>query len=157
MKRPHPLPSGCLLIFVILFFGPSFLFSQSRNNSKAEISRLEDRWLQAIDAVDIAALNQILADDFLRPAPASGQFITKAQMLNYYRSRKHSATSASKRIENLSVTVYGNAAIARGMVVSRDASGHVLSKNLFTDVFLNRDARWQAVSAQENDLDARSN
>jgi hypothetical protein len=117
---------------------------------KAEIASLEDRWLKAIEDADVTTLNQILGDDFVRPAPSTGQFITKSQLLAYYRSRKQMPSTGSKRIENLSVTLYGNTAITRGTVVSRDSSGRIVSKNLFTDVFVHREDRWQAVSAQEN-------
>ena len=119
--------------------------------AKAQIAQLEDRWLKAIEDVNVGVLGQILADDFLRPAPAAGQFVTKTQLLDYYKSGP-SRPSGSQRIENLAVTVYGAAAIARGQVVTSDASGRVRSRNLFTDVFVRRGGSWQAVSAQENDV-----
>lgn len=124
--------------------------ARSADDSKAEIARLEDRWLKAIDNSDIATLGQILADDFLRPAPTAGQFITRTQLLAYYRSHKPSAPAGNRHIEDLSVTVYSNIAIARGRVVNRDAPGRIASTSLFTDVFVNRKGQWQAVSAQEN-------
>lgn len=122
------------------------------NKDRAEIAKLEDRWLKAIVEDDVAALNQILADDFARPAPAAGKFITKSQYLAYYRSRKPTPAAGSKHIENLSIKIYGQTAIARGMVVNAAPDGRIVSRNLFTDVFVNRDGRWQAVSAQENPL-----
>lgn len=122
--------------------------------ARTEIARLENRWLKAIETSDISALDSVLADDFIRPAPAAGQFITKSQLLAYYKARKPSA-SGVKRIENLQVNVYGTTAIARGIAVSTDAAGREASRNLFTDVFVLRDDRWQAVSAQENDVKVR--
>ena len=121
------------------------------NDAKAEIAHLEDSWLRAIQAADISTLNRILADDFVRPAPTAGQFITKSEFLAYYKSHKPTA-SAVRHIENLNVTIYGHTAIARGNVVTADHTGHAVSRNLFTDVFVFRSSRWQAVSAQENEL-----
>ncbi|HEY2468720.1 MAG TPA: nuclear transport factor 2 family protein [Terracidiphilus sp.] len=155
MKNSHRLVSH-VLTFAVLLVGSSLIIAQSGENESnrvtKEITRLEDRWLNAIQTADVAALDQIIADDFVRPAPAAGEFITKAQFLAYYRAQKPAPSTASTRIENLSVKDYGNTAIARGIVVNRDANGHILSRNLFTDVFVIRDGRWHAVSAQENAL-----
>jgi len=144
---------GCFQILLLLLV--SSLNGQSTKtetpqNGIAEIARLEDRWLKAIETADIATLKSILAEDFVRPIPLSAQFISRSQLLDYYKSHKQAATPP-KHIENLSVTFYGTTAIARGNVVASDPVGHVVSRNLFTDVFAFRDGRWQAVSAQEND------
>ena len=140
---------------VCLLFASSILICQSPKSETpksdtAEIARLEDRWLKAIETADIATLKSILADDFIRPIPLSAQFVTKSQLVDYYKSRKPAATPP-KHIENFSVTFYGTTAIARGNVVANDPTGQVVARNLFTDVFVFRDGRWQAVSAQEND------
>ena len=137
-------------------FGESAAVAQSPRHdeaerAKAEIVQLEDRWLKAIEDVNVPVLSQILADDFVRPAPAAGQFVTRTQLLDYYKSRRR-RLSGKERIENMGVTLYGEAAIARGQVVTSDSSGRVRSRNLFTDVFVRRGGRWQAVSAQENDV-----
>jgi ketosteroid isomerase-like protein len=124
--------------------------TETPREDKAEISRLEDRWLKAIETADVATLDSILADDFVRPVPAARRFITKTQLLEYYKSHKQES-SAPKHIENLSVTFYGTTAIARGNVVTADPNSHVVSRNLFTDVFVFRGGRWQALSAQENE------
>ena len=47
--------------------------------------------------------------------------------------------------------IYGDVAIARGILTAADAHGTVVRKTLFTDVFVRREGRWQAVSAQENE------
>lgn len=148
---------GCVQI-VLLLFASSFLNGQpaeakTKQTDQAEIARLEDRWLKAIAASDFATLDSILADDFVRPAPTAGQFITKSQLLDYLKSHKPTATT-SRHIENLTVAFYGTTAIARGNVVTVGATGEVVSKSLFTDVFVIRGNHWQAVSAQENDTNS---
>lgn len=120
--------------------------------SQAAVERLENQWLDALNRADIDAIAPILADDFLRPAPQSGQFVGKADLLRYYRSHRAPLKEGSKRIENMTVTVYDPTAIARGEVVTRDAKGAVVSTLLFTDIFVRRAGKWQAVSAQENPL-----
>jgi hypothetical protein len=145
---------SCLdYILLLLLVAPSLNGQPSKpeatSSDKAAIATVEDRWLKAIETGDIATLDSILSDDFIRPVPLSAQFITKSQLLDYYKTHKP-APSGPKHIENLTVTLYGATAIARGSVVTNDATGNV-ARNLFTDVFVSRNGRWQAVSAQEND------
>jgi len=50
------------------------------------------------------------------------------------------------------VRVYGSTAIANGIVEASDSPEVKLRKTIFTDVFVYRDNRWQAVNAQENEI-----
>ncbi len=73
--------------------------ARSNGSIKTEISHLENRWLKAIETADVPALNAILADDFVRPAPTTGRFVTKSELVAYYNSHKPTASAAS-HIEN---------------------------------------------------------
>jgi hypothetical protein len=108
------------------------------------IESLERRWLASED--DPSALETILADDFIHVLPAG--FVTKREQLDYMRGHPAPAAGGSKRFEDLRVRVYCTAAVATGIVVATAADGHV-RKTMFTDVFVYRDGRWQAVNAQE--------
>ena len=121
-----------------------------QSQDRETIARLEDDWLNAISKADVDEIAQILADDFLRPAPESGGFVGKADLLRWYRSHLLHQDLNKKRIENLKTSVYGSTALARGLVVTVDPAGKIVSKLLFTDVFVRRNGKWQAVSAQEN-------
>jgi hypothetical protein len=55
------------------------------------------------------------------------------------------------------VRVYGDVGIVNGVVVTTDEKGpsrtggdEEVNRTVFTDVFVWRDGRWQAVNAQEN-------
>jgi ketosteroid isomerase-like protein len=122
----------------------------SEPQAQADVAHLEREWLGALDRADVNAIARILADDFLRPAPQSGHFIGKTELLRYYRSHLVPPKAEKKQIEDMIVIVYGSSAIARGKVVTRDAEGFAVSTLLFTDVFVRRAGKWQAVSAQEN-------
>ena len=67
--------------------------------------------------------------------------------------------SPSSRLEGqirqtiIEVRVYGATAIANGIVETSDRPEAKLRKTIFTDVFVYRDNRWQAVNAQENEID----
>jgi ketosteroid isomerase-like protein len=54
-----------------------------------------------------------------------------------------------RRFDQLRVRLYGDTAIANGIVVITGAGGGE-RRSVFTDVFVRRDGRWQAVNAQEN-------
>jgi hypothetical protein len=45
---------------------------------------------------------------------------------------------------------YGDVGIVNGLVVRTNKDGNTVDKTVFTDVFVYRDGRWQAINAQEN-------
>ena len=116
------------------------------------MKHLESKWLDAINDADVTTIANTLSDDFVRPAPEYAQFANKAEVLSYYRSHLSAHSSVQRRIEDLTVSVYDTTAIARGRVVTSNSDGKVVSETLFTDVFVQHDGRWQAVSAQENSV-----
>src|SRR5215467_4968557 len=120
----------------------------SAEKSKQELMDLENHWLQVED--DPAALESILAPDFLHVVPAG--IITKGEQLSFMR-RHPRREQGSKHFENLHVRVYGNVGIVNGEVVAAGKQG--AQKTLFTDVFAYRDGKWQAVNAQELPVAAR--
>jgi hypothetical protein len=141
---------ACFVILceIFLFTRPLPLSSQGANGpgpeekSKQELLDLENHWLQVED--DPAALESILAPDFLHVVPAG--IITKDEQLSFMR-RHPRREQGAKRFENLHVRVYGNVGIVNGAVVVSSKGG--AQKTLFTDVFAYRDGKWQAVNAQE--------
>jgi ketosteroid isomerase-like protein len=130
--------------------------TQAKNTAEAKeaIEQLESKWLHALSKADVSAIGDILADDFVRPAPEYDQFVGKSDLLSFYRSHLKPQSQNKKRLEDMTVTVYGESAIARGTLTTRDRDGRVVAKLLFTDVFVLRCGRWQAVSAQENAVSA---
>jgi len=117
---------------------------------KAAVASVENEWINALNSANVNAIAEILADDFVRPVPDYGGFVTKADLLPLYRSHLSPGSSNQRRIEGLTVTLYGSTALARGAVTTRNFDGHLTSKLLFTDVFVRANRKWQAVSAQEN-------
>lgn len=119
----------------------------------AQVVHLEHLWLRSQRTGNVGELNKILASDFVRPDPAGGEFITKAEMMKYLRTHPFPHQGGPEpHFAQLRVTLYGDVAIARGILTANDAHGAVSRKTLFTDVFVRREGRWQAVSAQENEV-----
>jgi len=113
------------------------------------IEKLEHEWLNGEG--DPATLERILADDFLHPAP-QGITLTKRQQIDWV-AKHPSPADRVKHFEKLDVRAYGEVAIANGIVDNTDRSGSDSHRTIFTDVFVYRDGRWQAVNAQENAID----
>ena len=110
---------------------------------------LEHRWLASED--DPAALESILADDFVHVLPAG--FVTKPEQLQFLRAHP-APPGGQKHFQDLRVRVYGTAGVANGIVVATTPDG-AMRRTIFTDVFAYRDGRWQAVNAQETPLQDR--
>jgi len=110
---------------------------------------LENRWLNSEN--DPEALEAILAPDFIHALPVG--FATKGEHIDYVRHRMNHAPQPPKHFENVRVRVYGTVGIVNGIVVAEKENG-TPKKTVFTDVFVLRDGRWQAVNAQENLFEA---
>ncbi len=119
---------------------------RTSESDRKVIEALEGEWLKAES--DQAALGSILATDFVHPVPP-GVFLTKAEHIDW--ETKHPRPRGRKvRFEKLSVRLYGDVAIANGVVDDSAQAGGDSHRTIFTDVFAYRDGRWQAVNAQEN-------
>ena len=116
--------------------------------ARREIETGERAWGQAFVHGDAAALERLLADDFVGISPG-GKTYTKAQMLKDLRTDPH---ETADRIDGLSVRFYGDTAIAQ-------AHEHVVgpppelepSETVFTDTWVRRGGRWRVVAAEDLD------
>lgn len=110
------------------------------------IRKLEQDWLAGDD--DRTTLERFLADDFTHPV-AVGVFLSKQEHIDW--SVRHPRPKDRKaRFETVNVRLFGETAIATGLVENTDLSGGDMKRSIFTDVFAFRDGRWRAVNAQEN-------
>jgi hypothetical protein len=111
--------------------------------ARAELLRLESRWLAAHDS---ATLARMLAPDFVHPV-ASGDFLTRAQHSAWVVAHPPDST-IGRRLADMRIRFYGATAIVTGTVI-RSRDGTEVGRNVFTDVFVKRAGRWRAVSAEE--------
>ncbi len=137
--------STLLGIFLLVLLTGNIAVAQQPwlTSAQKTIADLEMRWLQHID--DPAVLQSILADDFVHVLPSGS--INKQQHIDYVKAHPRSPQE-TRRFEELKVRVYGDAGIANGIVAISGPSG--THRTVFTDVFVKRNGRWQAVNAQEN-------
>lgn len=117
-----------------------------RDSARQALLALEDEWLKA--EYDAGPLQRILAADFIHVLPDG--FISKAQILEYMRHLKQKPRYGPRHFENLQVRIYDSTGIVTGDVVETTKDGpEIVRRTRFTDVFVFRDNRWQAVNAQE--------
>ena len=140
----HPRAAGLLIALSALAAPLHAQCGRSVPADSAAVVALEERWLAGPDT---ATLGRILADDFRHPV-ASGAVLTKAEHLAWVAAHPRPPGTVA-RFERLDVRLYGPAAIAIGIVASRHGAESTASRTIFTDVFVCRDGRWQAASAQE--------
>ena len=110
---------------------------------------VENDWLR--NEHDSASLDRILAADFIHPV-GTGNFLTKAQHI-YYSTKYLPHPNLKHRFDDLNVRLYGDVGIVNGIVVATDQQGKEVDRTIFTDVFVYREGRWQAINAQENKVE----
>jgi Domain of unknown function (DUF4440) len=125
------------------------LWAKDRSQAlEREVKTTEQRWLDNEDSP--AVVQSILADDFVHVLP--GDFISKDEHLDYLRQHP-GAFPGTKHFEDLKVRIYGQIAIATGIVSNiRESNGRPVRFS-FTDVFVRRAGKWLAVNAQELPLE----
>jgi len=138
------------LITIISLCCCSFGWTETVRNpvkDRAEIINLEQEWLHARDA---AKLDRILASDFIHVVPVD-HFLSKQENIDWFVKHPQPKNRHTK-FDRLNVRLYGDVGIVNGSVIATDDTGKELDRTMFTDVFVFRNGRWQAVNAQENQV-----
>lgn len=137
-------------LLVVAFSFSCFPLPAGEPSTAAErqVRAVEERWLSNESRPEV--VESILADDFIHVLPVG--FIDKSQHLQYLKQHPE-AFPGSKRFEELRVRIYGDTAVATG-IVRTDLGAGSQKRVAFTDVFLLRKGRWLAVNAQELTLTA---
>ncbi len=108
--------------------------------------QLEHEWVQVGVNHDVSVLERIEADDIIFTA-FDGSLSTKAQDIADVTSGALKAESAS--VDDMKVRIYGDTAVVTGRVTTK---GQYKGKDIsgqfrFTDVFVKRNGKWQAVAS----------
>jgi hypothetical protein len=147
-RRSHGIVA--LVAAGILGCGSAAAGRPDREADRRALTELEEQWLHADDA---ATLDRILAADFVHVIP-SAVFLSKQQHIDWFRLHPPPA-SQKLRFEKLTIRLYGQVGIVNGIVAAGDRSATALERTAFTDVFVYREGRWQAVNGQENRIETR--
>ena len=86
----------------------------------------------------------MVADEF-EEVDVDGSLRTRSQMLEHIPQRK----PGTNHLSEMRAHVEGNSGFTRGLATLVDASGKIVARVRFTDVFTYRDGRWQAIAGHE--------
>ncbi len=113
--------------------------------------QVENEWGRALVERNVGAFSRCLADEWVLTT-SGGSSVTKSMALADLASG--ALRIESFRIDDVSVRAYGETAIVRGLITERSSlrGADTSGKRRFTDVFVKRDGRWQAVASHENNV-----
>lgn len=120
-----------------------------RRAAESEVRKLDREWGAAVVRRDAAALDRLLAEDYMRLDP-SGETTNKAQEIAEAKAPTFVSAVESLRTEDVEVSVSGGRATVTGIVVASvrlDGQG-IRERYGYTRTFAWRDGRWRIVSAQ---------
>jgi len=140
---------GLLLAVPLLVFGQAKPAASKADTASVEqtLLQMERDWTQASLKKDAAALEKILADDWVAIG-FQGTTTNKTQALAELKSGV--STTQSVELGDMKVRIFGTTAIVTGddteksTYKGKDSSG----KYAWTDIFVQRNGRWQAVASQ---------
>ena len=118
---------------------------KNQPKTEAALIQLEENWAASLSRKEVDAVACLVADEF-EDADVDGSLHTRAQMLEHIPQRKPGVNHLSE----MRAYVEGNMGFTRGLATLVDASGKVVARVRFTDVFTYRDGRWQALAGQES-------
>jgi hypothetical protein len=107
--------------------------------------QLEQTWAQALEVHDADAVGCILAEEF-QDADPNGKLHTRAETLAQIPQRRPGKNILSE----LDPHVFGGFGYIRGLATLVDEQGKTKAQVRFTDIYVYRDQRWQAVAGQES-------
>lgn len=106
---------------------------------------LENHWLKALRHNDTLYLKEILSPDFI-DISYKGEIKTKTDILD---RQVYDSSDMEEQLTGMKVRQYKNTAIVTGInnIRIKNINRKILIR--FTDVFVKKEKKWQAVSAQE--------
>jgi hypothetical protein len=127
--------------------GPARMAAAEHSSVEQHLKQLETNWLQAEKDGNAARLNEIVADDW-QDIYVDGSRGTRQTLVESVKSGKYKMESYE--IGPMDVKVLGNVAVVQGSDTEKstfdgkDASG----KYVWTDIYVKRGGKWQAVRSQ---------
>jgi len=143
----------CALLLVLVF--PALVVGQGRTKSKGpqaggveqQLKQMEDDWAKAIKDKEAATLRRIIAEDWVG-TDDKGKVSNREQAISQITS--YPDVIESNENFDMQVRVYGNTAVVIGGARERGTRNGTAYTDTYrwTDVFVKRGGRWQAVVSQ---------
>jgi ketosteroid isomerase-like protein len=140
-----------LLVIALLSVALPAAFSQTptktatpNDNAEQAVLQATQAWLDADERQDRAALDKLIADDFVGTAPR-GRMVSKQDIIP--EAGTTGGHSLSISAQELKVRVLGDTAIVVGRGIPKTQQPQPRPDLRFTVVFVRRADRWQLVAA----------
>lgn len=133
-----------LAVFVFTAYGLAAACPSNQAQDENALNAIEQSWAQALEKRDSVTIDCILAKEF-QDADIDGQLHSRSEVLARVPHRGNNAN----RLSELQPHVHGDFGYVRGLNTVTNPQGKVLAKVRFTDIFVYRDGRWQALAGQE--------
>ena len=137
-----------LRLFVIVMVAVPVALAAScpsgQPKTEAALLDIEQTWAKALQQHDADAVGCLVGEEF-EDAGVDGSVHDRATMLAQVPQRGPNRN----RLEDMHAHLYGDAAYVRGINQVTDPSGKPVARVRFTDIFVYRGGRWQAVAGQE--------
>jgi Domain of unknown function (DUF4440) len=128
-----------------LFVQPIFAKCPPQAKDASALVQLEQNWAAALEVRDADAVGCLLADEF-QDADPSGALHDRTETLAQIPHRRPGKNILSE----LTPHVFGDFGYIRGLATLVNGDGKTIARVRFTDVYVYRDYRWQAVAGQES-------
>ena len=139
------------VLFCLLILSPLARAACPSGQPKNEnvLMEIERTWARSLEQQDVQALGCILATEFQDADPQGALFNRDATLAKagVRRSIHHDLSETDAHI-------FGDAGYIRGLATAVGPQGNVVAKVRFTDIYVYRDGRWQAVAAHESMIPA---
>jgi ketosteroid isomerase-like protein len=112
----------------------------------------EQAWAKALEQRDSAVLSCLLADEFEDAGPDGVLQDRETTLIKAANHQPVHHQPVHHELTEMHFHVHGDFGYIRGLATAVDAQGKVLARVRFTDIYVYRDGRWQAVAAHESML-----
>ncbi len=116
-----------------------------QEKAKRCIRESESQWAESVANGDSAAIQRILADDFVGVDPQGGHY-DKAKMMS--ETAEGPKYFVSNHLNGVKIRFYGDTAIAQGNESWERKNGE-RRRFVWTDTWLRRTGQWQIVAAED--------
>ncbi len=135
-----------LVVALLGLLASSRAWAQTTRAAEQDIIKLEQTVTDAQFKKDRAALERLLADDYLY-THSNGSVLNKAQEIP--ESMSSDVQWTDSKFADLKVRIFGDVAVLTGRQTIRGAAkGYVPGPRRITDIFVKRNGRWQHVGGQ---------
>jgi Domain of unknown function (DUF4440) len=136
-----------LAVFVLTGYGLAAACPANQPRDQNALITLEQSWAQALEKRDAVTIDCILAKEF-EDADIEGQLHSRTGTLAKVPHRGNN----TNHLSDLQPHAYGDLGYVRGLNTVIDPQGKVVAKVRFTDIFVYRDGRWQALAGHETQV-----